>query len=101
MNDEQKLVEALARKSPPVGFRERVMASRAAEVRATRGAMGRGWRAIAAGLLLTMTVGGWTAWRNEQRRQEGERAGQELKLALQIAGDKVKDAQEQVRTLSH
>ena len=100
MNEERILKDALARKTPSPGFRDRVMAN-LTTVETPRSAPRRGWRAIAAGLMLTATLGGWTAWKVEQRRQEGERASQELRLALRIAGEKVQAAQQEVRTLSH
>jgi len=99
MSDDKILREAFARKSPPPGFRARVMAN--VRPASSPRASWRGWGAIAAGLVLTVTVGGWTAWKTEQRRIEGERASQELKLALRIAGEKVRVAQDEIRTLSH
>jgi hypothetical protein len=98
MNTEHQLRQALSRKAPAPGFRDRVM-EQLNERPAPRAAW-RGWRAVAAGLALTATIGGWSAWKVEERRREGERAKEELVLALRIAGEKVRVAQDEVRTLS-
>jgi hypothetical protein len=99
MNTEQELRQALSRKAPAPGFRTRVMER--LEERTAEAPRWRGWRAAAAALALTATVGGWTAWKVEERRREGERAKEDLVLALRIAGEKVRVAQDEVRTLSH
>ena len=98
MDIESDLKRALRRESPAPGFSQRVMANagRAAEpvrVRPT-------WRAIAAGVVLTAIVGGWAA-HQEIRRREGERARDEVMLALRIAGSKVRTAQEHVRQIGN
>lgn len=98
MNADEILRRTLARKSPPPGFRERVMAQTVAST--PRSAPWRGWRTVAAGLLLTATISGWTAWKVEQRRTEGERAKHELMLALHIAGEKVRAVQQDVKSIN-
>jgi hypothetical protein len=101
MNLESNLERALQRVSPPAGFSSRVMqriASEDALARSAPPARTRGWRAVAAGLLLTAIAGGWAAQRAIERR-EGERARDEVMLALRIAGSKVRTAQEHVREL--
>jgi len=96
MDIESDLERALRRESPPEGFSSRVMARVAAESRTTRRAPW--WRAAAAGLVLTAVAGGWAA-HEEMQRREGERARDEVLLALRIAGSKVRTAQEQVHEI--
>src|SRR5438045_483510 len=99
MHLEDDLKGALARKSAPDGFAQRVMtrfdAGRIAG--ATQRRM-RPWRAIAAGLLLTAVAGGWAAQKAIERR-EGERARAEVLLALHIASAKVRTAQQHVHEI--
>lgn len=95
MDIESDLKRALRRESPPEGFSSRVMSRLAAEPRAGRRVPW--WRAAAAGLVLTAIAGGWVA--HEERQREGERARDEVLLALRIAGSKVRTAQEHVREI--
>lgn len=95
MDIESDLRRALKRESPPAGFAGRVMRRIDAAPRRTPR-----WKALAAGLLLTAIVGGWGA-RQEIRRREGERARDEVMLALRIAGAKVRTAQQQVREIGN
>ncbi len=96
MDLEAQLKSALARKDPPPGFRERVVRT------ANRGprseARGLNWRAIAACLMITALLGGWTAHTIAERRA-GERARKEVLLALHIAGQKVHYAQTHVQEI--
>ena len=72
MHLEDDLKRALARKSAPDGFAERVtslaLAPRSGERVAEGRVRGRAWRAIAAGLLLTAVAGGWAAQKAIERR---------------------------------
>jgi hypothetical protein len=55
------------------------------------------WRNVAASLTLTAVLGGWAAHSVYERRQaEGERAREQVLLALRIAGEKVRYAQHEV-----
>jgi hypothetical protein len=93
MTLETELKRALSRKEPPAGFAERVMARIPVERNGRRlPVWGRHWRAIAATLLLTGVLGGWAAHTVSERR-EGERAREELLLALRIASAKLQTAQ--------
>jgi hypothetical protein len=97
MDIEEHLKNALRRESPHSGFTQRVIA------RVNRGPRteDRGrfrWRAVAAVLTLTVLVGAWTAHQIAERR-EGERARDEVMLALHIAGAKVHYAQTQVHEI--
>lgn len=95
----RELEHAFRRTSPPSGFGARVLERVAADGRrapVVRPLPRRGWRAIAAGVLLTAIAGGWAAERAIERR-EGERARDEVMVALRIASSKVRTAQEHVR----
>ncbi len=96
---EDDLKRALARQSAPDGFAERVMqridTGRIAGATQKRA---RAWRAIAAGLLLTAIAGGWGAQKAIERR-EGERAREEVLIALRIASAKVRTAQQHVHEI--
>src|SRR5438876_8416635 len=99
MSLENDLRQALRRVPAPEGFAERVLArvgrpglSQAAGLRPGRPR----WRAIAATLLLGAILGGWGA-RQTMRRREGERAKEQVLLALRIAGTQVARAQREAR----
>jgi hypothetical protein len=98
MNIESDLKRALRRERPPEGFASRVVARLDASQAAPRRAPW--WRAVAAGLVLTAVAGGWAA-HEEIRRREGERARDEVMVALRIAGAKVRSAQEHVREIGN
>ena len=95
MNLEDDLRHALRRESPPAGFASRVL-QRIERERAPKRT--RWWRAVAASLTLTALLGGWAAHAIHERR-EGERAREQVLLALKIAGEKVRYAQQEVRTI--
>ena len=97
MDIEEQLRSALRRESPPAGFAQRVLTE------ANRGPRpeARGvshWRAAAAVFMLTVVIGAWSA-RQIERRREGERARDQVMLALHIAGAKVHYAQTQVHEI--
>ena len=95
MDIEEQLKSALRRKQPSADFAKRVMsATRRPGNPATR----RHWRAAAAVLMLTVILGAWSA-RQIAERREGERARDEVMLALHIAGAKVRYAQTQVHEI--
>ena len=110
MNLEEQLKLALQRKQPPPGFRDRVLAACGAGS-PTRAGAGSPTRAIrrlrepalhrrlAAAALLTLLIGGTTAHYVEQRR-EGERAKEQVLLALRITSHKLRDTREHVLELS-
>jgi len=95
MNLENDLKRALRAESPAPGFASRVMER--IEREQTRKPH-RWWRAVAASLTLTAVLGGWAAHQVHQRR-EGERAKEQVLLALRIAGEKVRYAQTEVRDI--
>src|SRR5262249_5815811 len=96
MSLENDLRQAMRRVPAPEGFAERVLAR--VEDRRSRlsGQAGspvlHGWRAAAATFLLAAILGGWGA-HETMRRREGERARQQVLLALRIAGTQVARAQ--------
>ncbi len=112
MSLETDLKNAFRRVPAPEGFASRVL-ERAVGARSgapgTSGSCGRaaarpyarGWRAIAATFLLAAILGGWGAHEMIERRQEreGQRARQQVLLALRIAGTKVAHAQREVREI--
>ena len=99
MNLENDLKRALRRESPAPGFASRVM-QRIDNDAASRKPQ-RWWRAVAASLTLTAVLGAWGAHEVHERRvrAEGERARDQVLLALHIAGSKVRYAQSQVRDI--
>ena len=104
MSIEKDLKDALTRKSPPAGFTEEVMRRITVEDRRSR-LSGRTalpvvhrWRAVAAATLLTAVIGGWAAHQVAERR-EGERAKEEVLLALRITSEKLSDAREHVNEI--
>jgi len=99
MSIEQGLKEALARKSPPPGFTARVMDAIGRETRVPARPARRWWQWAAAAALLMAIGGGTTAHYIEQRR-EGERAKQQVLLALRITGAKLRGTREHVRAIS-
>ncbi|HKO57347.1 MAG TPA: hypothetical protein VJ276_15840 [Thermoanaerobaculia bacterium] len=92
MNLDHELRAALQRKTPAPGLAERVLARAGEAPRKPRRVQ---W-AVAASLILTASLAGWTA----HRRAEGERAREQVLLAMRIAGSKVAYAQQQVRGIS-
>ncbi len=95
MSLEQDLRHALRRESPAPGFASRVLQRIENEQAPKRN---RWWRAVAASVTLTALLGGWGAHTIHERR-EGERAREQVLLALKIAGEKVRYAQQEVRTI--
>ncbi len=104
MSLENDLKRTLRPESPAPGFASRVMERIEAEGRPlprSQAASHRNrwwWRAAAASVMLTALAGGWTAHEIRQRR-EGERAKEQVLLAMRIAGEKVRFAQQEVRTI--
>ena len=97
MNLEDDLKHALRRESPPPGFASRVMQRIEQRESPKRR---QWWRAVAASLTLTALVGGGFAYQGHQRRvREGEHAKELVLRALHIAGEKVRYAQHEVRTI--
>ncbi|MFP5227961.1 MAG: hypothetical protein ACLGXA_10050 [Acidobacteriota bacterium] len=96
---ERELREHLRARSAPEGFADRVMA-RVPQRAPRRGWLGLGtpvWRwAVAALLVMGMVVGGLE--RERQQRIEGERAREQVLLALRITGSTLRDVQQKVNS---
>src|ERR1051325_7356279 len=86
---ENDLRQAMRRVPAPEGFAERVMSRVNAPRRQSHPAR---WRAIAATLLLGAIIGSWGVHETLERRR-GERARDQVLLALRIAGTQVARAQ--------
>ncbi len=97
MDIERELQSALRRKSPDAGFSSRLMERIKMEDRRPllSPRAGHRWRAVAAAGLLTVVLGGWTVHEIAEQRQ-GERARDEVLLALRITSAKLKEAQSHV-----
>jgi hypothetical protein len=95
MDIERELQDALRRKSPHAGFAARVMARVADNSRLSFSSRAPAWRAVAAAVLFTAVLGGWTVHEISQRRQ-GERARDEVLLAFRITSEKLHEAQSRV-----
>jgi anti-sigma factor RsiW len=96
MDLELELKRALRRESPPPDFAARVM--RRIE-REERHHPWPAWRAVAAAGLLTAFLGGWAAREASVQRAAGQRAREEVLLALRITSEKLREAQSQVRDI--
>ena len=89
MSLDNDLEQAMRRQPAPEGFAERVMARLNEPRRESHPAR---WRAVAATLLLGTILGSWGVHQTIERRR-GERARQQVLLALRIAGTQVARAQ--------
>jgi hypothetical protein len=109
MNLDIDLKRALKRESPAPGFAGRVLArieaedgqswpSGAAESPVLRRKRPVWWRAAAASVAFATIVGGYTTWRVVEHRR-GERAKEQVLLAMKIASEKVSYAQREVRQI--
>ena len=102
--------DAMRREDPPEGFAERVMARVKAEERARGVTLAERlrhafrmpqlrWATAVAALAL---VAGTVEYRGEMERQaEGERARDQVMLALRITGGKLREAQQLVRKVNY
>lgn len=105
---DDELREALRREEPPEGFAERVLAR--IERRPERAPAWRGWLAgfraprlrwATAFATLALVIGGveYRNWAVEQA--EGERAKEQVMLALRITGSKLRLAQAKVQRIGY
>ncbi|MEA2489342.1 MAG: hypothetical protein QOH21_1134 [Acidobacteriota bacterium] len=98
MSLDHDLKNALRRQAPPAGFADRVLAHIEREEARKTPLRPFWWRAAAASVLLVLLGGGYAAHEIAQQR-EGERARAQVLQALQIAGEKVRYAQQEVREI--
>jgi hypothetical protein len=97
MTLENDLKRALRRQAPAPGFAGRVM-RRLDEVprSSPRNRRPVWWRAAAASVTLAVLLGGYATHRVVEHRR-GERAKEQVLMAMRIAGEKVRYAQQEVR----
>ena len=101
MNLENDLKRTLRRESPPDGFAGRVMQriERQGEEAGQPRRRPVWWRAAAASVTLGVLLGGYTTHKVVEHRR-GEKAKEQLLLAMHIAGEKVSIARDQVRGIA-
>ena len=95
MNLDHDLKRALRRESPAPGFAGRVL-SRIEQPQVRKRPVW--WRAAAASVTLATLLGGYGAHKVAERREQ-EKAAEQVMLAMQIAGEKVRYAQQEVRAI--
>jgi hypothetical protein len=95
MNLEDDLRRTLSRQSPDPGFAGRVLERLESEPERRRRPVW--WRAAAASVALAAVLGGYATHRAAEERREAELAKEKVLLALSIAGEKVRYAQQEVR----
>jgi hypothetical protein len=110
MSLDNELRHALRRVPAPEGFAERIVARVKSAPPRTSARPGvqtissalRGWKAIAATFLLAAILGSWSAYEMVERRREaaGQRAREQVLLALRITGEKLAHAQRGVRHIT-
>ena len=99
MSLERDLERVMRHRSPDPGFAQRVMAridkgEGATELRPPR----QRWRAAAASLTLVVLLGSYATHRVAENRR-GERAKEQVLLAMRIASEKVSVARQEVRDI--
>ena len=93
---DEELREALQRRQPPAGFAERVLARiPGAAPQRQKPSFRWQWLAAAAAAVLILTVG-LAFYRQHLRRIEGEKAKDQVMLALRVTGSKLRGVQERV-----
>jgi len=92
------LRDALRREMPPAGFAERVLArSRQVDIRHRRWPLD--WRWPAAAAAVVALAAGSAVYERQVRRVEGERAKEDVLLALRVTGGKLRSAHAQLREI--
>lgn len=101
MSLETDLKDALRRVPAPEGFTGRVLSRVKNASRRPAVVNTSWWRAVAATFLLAVIIGSWGTHEMIERRREreGQRASQQVLLALRITGSKVAHAQREVREI--
>ena len=93
---EEKLTEALSRKDPPPGFVARVVAQVEQQKRPSRWFS---WHWLAPVTVALVLMGGFSLYREHQRRVKGEEAKEQLLFAMQIAASKLYQARQKVESI--
>ncbi|HEU4889363.1 MAG TPA: hypothetical protein VFV49_15865 [Thermoanaerobaculia bacterium] len=96
MNLEDDLKRALRRQAPAPGFAGRVLQRIEQEDHPKRRPVW--WRAAAASVTLAAILGGYATHRVVEHRR-GEHAKEQVLTAMRIAGEKVRYAQQEVRSI--
>jgi len=97
MNElEQRLRSALRRRDPTPGFAERVM-SHTRDAKRPSSGRGKAW--VAAAAMALIVAGGAFLDAEIDRRARGERAKQEVLMALRVAGSALNSVSDQLREL--
>jgi hypothetical protein len=101
MNLENDLKRALQRESPAPGFAERVLQRIGTSEGMSHAEPTRRpawWRAAAASVTLAVVLGGYATHKAVEYRR-GERAKEQVLVAMHLAGQKVRYAQQQVHNI--
>jgi hypothetical protein len=94
---EDELRQALRRREPPAGFAERVLA-RARQPEKRRPLLFH-WRWLAAAAALVVLAAGLHLFEERRHRLEGERAKEQVMLALRVTGSKLRLAQHRLQRI--
>ena len=94
---EDELRHSLRRREPPAGFAERVLARARAREREKRRPALFHWRWLAAAAAVVVLAAGLHFFEERRRRLEGERAKEQVMLALQVTGAKLRLAEQRVQ----
>ena len=97
---EDELRAALQRESPREGFTARVLARVAERERSHRWYRLPVLRWAAAVVIIAAAGGGYAHYREVQQRREGERAKQQVMLALRITSEKLQQVQWKLQQLN-
>ncbi len=91
---EDELRKAMARREPPAGFTARVLAKSGDRDGKEKSWVSRilGWR-LAPVLAMILFLSAGITYQRHERQVRGQRAKQELLIALRIAGSKLHDVQ--------
>jgi anti-sigma-K factor RskA len=98
---ERDLRESLRRREPPPGFAGKVIA-RAHEIdkrRETRSFWMSSWRWVTAAAAVVMLIAGISVYQEHRRQVEARQSKEQLILALQITGSKMRVVQERLSVI--
>jgi len=103
MRIEEELKKAMARREPPAGFTQRVMARAVTNRPVGRGAgwmawleRSRAWRLAGAAAGISLALSGGFFYQQHERAERGLAAKRQLLVAVRIAGTKLQKAHRQV-----
>lgn len=96
---EEELRQALQRREPPPGFAERVLARARARQAERRHPRWWGWRWLAPVAAAAVVAVGLHMVQARRQRLEGEAAKQQLLLALELTGSKLRYAEQRIQAV--